>query len=93
MSRDSVFKAANDSPVEIPTTCPKCYPVLCEDPEYVYVLVWCSHHAPDLGGSADAEAKLRIGSEMVTGTGEAGGNDNRSICEAIHGRSRIATGG
>ena len=49
MSRDSIYKATNDTPVEIPTTCPTCYPVLCEDPDYAYVLTWCSAHVPDLG--------------------------------------------
>ena len=87
------WNSAGDSPMEIPTTCPKCYPVLCEDPEYVYVLVWCSAHAPDLGGSADADAKIRVGTDHISGTGESGGDDNRAVCDAIHGRSRISRGG
>lgn len=95
MSRDSIFKASNDSGVEVPTTCPKCYPDICADPEYQYVVVWCNAHAPDLRGTADAEAKLSIGAGVPsTGNGvEAGGDGNRSICDLIHGRSRIATGG
>lgn len=87
------WNSAGDSPMEIPVTCPKCYPVLCEDPEYVYAVSWCKAHSPMLEGIDDAAAKLNLPGNAGTGNGvEAGGDGNRDICDLIHGRSRVGRG-
>jgi hypothetical protein len=65
-----------DSIPEIASHCPACTPDL--DPES-YVLAWCRAHRPDLGGSGDEIAKVVLGQDYLSGTGEAGGEASRAI--------------
>lgn len=69
-----------DTPKEIPTTCPTCYPDI--DPD-TYAVAWCGAHSPMLDGIDDAIAK-KLENPWLTGSGEAGGLGNQAVCEQIH---------
>ena len=65
-----------ETPIVIPSDCPGCRP----DRGYGEDVTtsWCGEHAPSLAGSADVE------SIYLSGHAEAGGVDNRLICNLIH---------
>jgi hypothetical protein len=68
-----------DSGHEIPARCPSCYPA--EDP-MSYVVAWCGDHRPSVAGPDD-EKMLGLYNALIH-MGEAGGPDNRAVCEQIH---------
>jgi hypothetical protein len=70
-----------ETPAEIPVTCGFCYPDLDFE---AYIHQACSSHIPDLAGSADEMSRHAGNRHFITGTLEAGGQDNAAICDAIH---------
>lgn len=73
-----------DFPAEKPSLarpyCPGCEP----DADCVREILdvrWCDSHAPARDGADDA---LVAPEHVLSGTGEAGGDDNRRWCQVIH---------
>ena len=65
-----------ETPIVIPSDCPGCRPE--RDYERAVAISWCAEHIPSMAGSADVE------SIYLSGHAEAGGVDNRLICNLIH---------
>ena len=64
--------------------CPGCEPDVDPTLEILDVR-WCESHAPPGAGLDDA---LVVATAYVSGSAEAGGEDNRRWCEVLHRRRR-----
>lgn len=65
---------------ELPSVCPGCDP----EEDFTYAGVsWCLAHQPNREGSEDKIASP-LGEPTVTMTNEAGGEENRKICDLLH---------
>lgn len=67
--------------VDLPEVCPGCVPG--GDLMYVGVM-WCISHQPDRTGPDDRIASPLEADVTLSGTAEAGGEDNRRLCDLIH---------
>lgn len=70
----------SDSPVVARRYCPVCEPEADPtteilDPSY------CEHHAPTRDGAQDADVTTAA---YMSGSAEAGGEDNRRWCDIVH---------
>jgi len=86
-SRPSWCLALSDIPAETPRIarayCPACEPdadALLE----ILEVQWCNVHMPMREGVDDARV---LSDAMLTGSAEAGGDENRRWCDVIHGDS------
>lgn len=62
--------------------CPGCEPEA--DPlTEILDTVWCTEHYPDRSGAAD---HVISASNYLSGSSEAGGEENRAWCNAVHTR-------
>ena len=61
--------------------CPGCEPEADPSREILDVR-WCDAHAPVRGGLDDDE--VLTAAAWMSGSGEAGGEDNRRWCEVLH---------
>ncbi len=77
-----------DTPLVALTYCPDCQP---ERDPFVEVLdvFWCDAHRPSTAGEVDHVVNS---SAYLSGSSEAGGDDNKAYCAFFH-RGRIADGG
>jgi hypothetical protein len=62
--------------------CPGCDPDADPSQEILDVC-WCESHAPARDGADD---ELMTVSAYLSGSAEAGGDDNRRWCDVLHGR-------
>lgn len=77
----------SDTPVVMRGFCPACEPGT--DPEREPVSVqWCQNHSPARDGADDERVDS---SSMPSGSAEAGGDENRVICDFLH-RGKLRTG-
>jgi hypothetical protein len=81
------WPAMNDIPAETPRVarayCPACEP----DADTLHEILevqWCNVHMPLREGVDDARV---MSDAMLTGSAEAGGDENRRWCDVIHGDS------
>ena len=71
-----------DSPYVARAYCPGCDPDA--DPSRdILDTHWCESHTPARDGVADGAVTT---STYLSGTAEAGGDDNRHWCDILHGR-------
>ena len=68
----------SDTPVVVPTRCPGCLPV-----EEEYVVYYCDAHAPCRDGADDGLVGAAL-QGYLSGGADAGGQDNRAVCDAVH---------
>ena len=73
-----------DTPCMARTYCPGCEP---ESDPSVEILDtrWCDHHSPPRDGAVDEAV---VTSAYLSGSAEAGGEDNARFCAMIHGATR-----
>src|SRR4029450_7334288 len=71
-----------DTPLVARLYCPGCEPAPDPTAEVLAVL-WCQSHLPIRGGLDDAVVSA---SAYLSGSSEAGGEDNRRWCEIFHRR-------
>jgi hypothetical protein len=65
--------------------CPACKP----DEDFRYAGVsWCGEHQPDRTGSEDKIASP-LGDSVNTMLSEAGGEENRKVCDFLHRRLAV----
>jgi hypothetical protein len=69
-----------DTPSLARTYCPGCEPHADPTAE-ILDIHWCDAHSPVRGGADDAVVTAVA---WLSGTGEAGGEDNRRWCELFH---------
>lgn len=69
-----------DSPMVGRLYCPDCDPDADPSTEILDVL-WCETHRPASGGADDA---IVSASGYLSGSSEAGGEDNRQWCQMFH---------
>jgi hypothetical protein len=69
-----------ESPAVARSYCPACEPDADPIREILDVR-WCAAHTPAWGGSADG---LVSAGAFLSGSAEAGGEDNRRWCEVLH---------
>ena len=69
----------NETPVMTRSYCPVCEPAADPITDLLEV-TYCNllGHRPAFNGDAD------IAVEWINGTGEAGGDPNRAMCDAVH---------
>lgn len=81
----SWWPALSDIPAETPRVarayCPACEPD-ADDFQEILEVQWCSVHMPMREGVDDARV---MSDAMLTGSAEAGGDENRRWCDVIHG--------
>lgn len=77
-----------DSPSIARCYCPACEPDADPSREILDVR-WCEMHAPARDGVDDAGVTAGA---FLSGSAEAGGEDNRRWCEVVHGASRGQAG-
>ena len=71
-----------DSPIVSRNYCPECEPGA--DPiQEILEVRYCGTHEPSRGGIDDSGI---ICESYMSGSGEAGGDDNRRWCDILHGR-------
>jgi len=79
--------AMNDIPAETPRVarayCPACEPD-ADTLQEILEVQWCNVHMPLREGVDDARV---MSDAMLTGSAEAGGDENRRWCDVIHGDS------
>jgi hypothetical protein len=75
-----VTEYTRDSPAVARPYCPSCEPDADPSREILDVH-WCVAHAPAWSGADDG---LVTTSTMLSGSSEAGGEDNRRWCEILH---------
>ncbi len=63
--------------------CPGCEPGADPSVEILDVR-WCETHSPTQNGSED---EVVTASAYLSGSSEAGGDDNRRWCDVLHGRA------
>ena len=72
--------------------CPGCE-VDADPMKEILDVLWCDTHRPDSSGAVD---HVVTPSGYISGSGEAGGNDNKAYCDFFHrgphGRGRNDTG-
>ena len=69
-----------DSEVVARAYCPGCDPDADPSREPLDIR-WCEPHAPSQKGQADDSVRA---SAYLSGSAEAGGDDNRKICDLLH---------
>lgn len=72
-----------DTPSLARAYCPGCEPDADPSLEILDVF-WCESHAPTREGHDDAVVSSAL---YLSGSVEAGGDDNRRWCEILHGRA------
>ena len=72
-----------DTPSVARAYCPGCEPDADPSREILDVR-WCESHCPARDGADDAPAV--VAAAYLSGSAEAGGDDNRRWCEALHRR-------
>ena len=70
-----------DSPIVARFYCPGCEPTADPASEILDVR-WCESHVPTRDGSADDAV---TSAAYLSGSAEAGGDENRRWCELVHG--------
>jgi hypothetical protein len=79
----------HDTPVVTRLYCPICEPDT--DPtQGLLEMRYCDPHAPVRDGTVDGQVQAL---SYMSGSGEAGGDDNRAWCELFHRKARLLTGG
>jgi hypothetical protein len=73
-----------DTPSVARAYCPGCEPNADPSLEILDVR-WCESHAPARDGADD---EVVSAAAYLSGSAEAGGDDNRRWCEVLHGRRR-----
>ncbi len=72
-----------DTPSLARTYCPGCEPAA--DPAFeILDVIWCASHAPQWQGVDDGA--VATAASWISGSGEAGGEDNRRWCDLFHHR-------
>lgn len=71
-----------DTPVVARTYCPGCEPGADPIAE-ILDLRWCNQHAPDREGACDLVVSTNA---YLSGSADAGGDENRLWCEWLHRR-------
>lgn len=69
-----------DTPVVARLYCPMCEPDRDNLAE-VLDIMWCTEHQPSRDGALD---RVVTPSQYISGSGEAGGEDNRRFCDWLH---------
>jgi len=77
-----------DSPVVARPFCPGCEPDTDPTREILDTR-WCDAHAPVRGGAEDEHVRSEA---YLSGSSEAGGDENRRWCEFIHRGSSARSG-
>jgi len=78
----SVTDYLPDTPCVARACCPGCEPDADPSQEILDVS-WCESHSPARDGADDEVVTL---SAYLSGSAEAGGDDNRRWCDILHGR-------
>lgn len=78
----SMTEYVRDSPSIARRYCPGCEPNTDPESELLDVL-YCTEHTPVRSGVADDDASVNLES-YPSGSGEAGGEDNRRWCNLFH---------
>ena len=85
LSRPSWWPVLSDIPAETPRVarayCPACEPD-ADTLQEILEVQWCNVHMPLREGVDDARV---MSDAMLTGSAEAGGDENRRWCDVIHG--------
>jgi hypothetical protein len=74
-----------DTPAVARPYCPDCEPDADPCREILDVR-WCAAHTPAWNGAEDAAVRAEA---FLSGSTEAGGDDNRRWCELLHSRDRV----
>ena len=82
MSTGAVTDYLPDTPCVARAYCPGCEPDADPSDEILYVR-WCESHSPARDGADD---EVVIASAYISGSAEAGGDDNRRWCDILHSR-------
>jgi len=77
-----------DTPNVARVYCPGCEPDADPDKEILDVF-WCHRHQPMRGGEDDAAV---TSTAYLSGTSEAGGEENRSFCDWLHRKKTLLRG-
>ena len=83
MSTGAVMDYLPDTPCVARAYCPGCEPD-ADPSQDILDVRWCESHFP---GRAGADDEVVTASAHLSGSAEAGGNDNRRWCDLLHGRS------
>ena len=82
MSTGAVTDYLPDTPCVARAYCPGCEPDADPSDEILDVR-WCESHSPARDGADD---EVVIASAYISGSAEAGGDDNRRWCDILHSR-------
>jgi len=82
MSRGAVIDYLPDTPYVARAYCPSCEPD-ADPSQDILDVRWCESHLPAPHGADDEVATV---SAYLSGSAEAGGDDNRRWCEILHSR-------
>jgi hypothetical protein len=82
MSSGAVTDYLPDTPYVARAYCPGCEPEADPGDEILDVR-WCESHSPSRHGADD---EVVTASTYLSGSAEAGGDDNRRWCDILHGR-------
>lgn len=80
LRHDAVTEYVPDSPSVARVYCPGCEPDADPSREILDVR-WCPSHSPSSCGTDDAAVSVEA---FMSGSIEAGGDDNRRWCELLH---------
>jgi hypothetical protein len=69
-----------DSPSVARPYCPTCEPDV-DSTQEILDIRWCESHTPERTGSEDSVVSTPV---YLSGSSEAGGDDNRRWCELLH---------
>ena len=83
MSTGVVMDYLPDTPSAARAYCPGCEPD-ADPSQDILDVRWCESHFPARAGADD---EVVTASAHLSGSAEAGGNDNRRWCDLLHGRS------
>jgi hypothetical protein len=84
MSTGAVMNYLPDTPCVARAYCPGCEPDTDPSQDILDVR-WCESHSPVRAGTDDEV--VAASGWYLSGSAEAGGNDNRRWCDILHGRS------
>jgi hypothetical protein len=76
-----------DTPAVARPYCPDCEPDADPCREILDVR-WCAAHTPAWNGADDAAVRAEA---FLSGSTEAGGDDNRRWCQLVHSRGGVTT--
>jgi hypothetical protein len=82
MSTGAVTDYLSDSPYVARAYCPGCEPD-ADPSQDILDVRWCESHSPARAGADD---EVVTASAYLSGSAEAGGDDNRRWCDILHGR-------